>query len=342
MAIQSYLLLSLLLVFGSCFNSLAATQSDTASFNRKSFPQDFVFGVASSAYQYEGAAFEDGKGPSIWDEYTHKFPSKISNGSNGDVALDSYHRYKAKQKGKIGITLQSNWFVPLSNSKEDLEAVSRALDFNLGWFMSPLTSGEYPSSMRSLVGERLPKFSKKQAGSIKGSFDFIGLNYYSANYVAHKSQSNDTHPSYETDSHVASFFERDGIPIGPKAGSFWLLVYPSGLHDLLVYIKKAYNDPVIYITENGVDETDNPTLPLKEALIDNQRIDYFHQHLSFVQKAIKDGVKVKGYFSWSLMDGFEWVVGYTSRFGLNYIDHKDGLKRHPKLSAKWFTEFLKK
>ncbi|KAJ6999787.1 hypothetical protein NC653_010513 [Populus alba x Populus x berolinensis] len=286
MAIQSYLFLSLLLVFGSCFNSLAATQSDTASFNRKSFPQDFVFGVASSAYQYEGAAFEDGKGPSIWDEYTHKFPSKISNGSNGDVALDSYHRYKAKQKGKIGITLQSNWFVPLSNSKEDLEAVSRALDFNLGWFMSPLTSGEYPSSMRSLVGERLPKFSKKQAGSIKGSFDFIGLNYYSANYVAHKSQSNDTHPSYETDSHVASFFERDGIPIGPKAGSFWLLVYPSGLHDLLVYIKKAYNDPVIYITENGVDETDNPALPLKEALIDNQRIDYFHQHLSFVQKAI--------------------------------------------------------
>nr|TKR58119.1 beta-glucosidase 24-like [Populus alba] len=508
MAIQSYLFLSLLLVFGSCFNSLAATQSDTASFNRKSFPQDFVFGVASSAYQYEGAAFEDGKGPSIWDEYTHKFPSKISNGSNGDVALDSYHRYKedvqiikkmgfdfyrfsiswprilpkgkkcggvnqkginyynnlinellangiqpfvtlfhwdlpqaledeyggflsdrivndyqdfakicfenfgdrvkhwitlneptmftmqgyiagmfppgrcsawmgknctggdagaepytvshnqilahaaavklyrtrfqAKQKGKIGITLQSNWFVPLSNSKEDLEAVSRALDFNLGWFMSPLTSGEYPSSMRSLVGERLPKFSKKQAGSIKGSFDFIGLNYYSANYVAHKSQSNDTHPSYETDSHVASFFERDGIPIGPKAGSFWLLVYPSGLHDLLVYIKKAYNDPVIYITENGVDETDNPTLPLKEALIDNQRIDYFHQHLSFVQKAIKDGVKVKGYFAWSLMDGFEWVVGYTSRFGLNYIDHKDGLKRHPKLSAQWFTEFLKK
>lgn len=51
---------------------------------------------------------------------------------------------------------------------------------------------------------------------------------------------------------------------------------------------------------------------------------------------------MKGYFAWSLMDGFEWVVGYTSRFGLNYIDHKDGLKRHPKLSAKWFTEFLKK
>lgn len=80
--------------------------------------------------------------------------------------------------------------------------------------MSPLTSGEYPSSMRSLVGERLPKFSKKQAGSIKGSFDFIGLNYYSANYVAHKSQSNDTHPSYETDSHVASFCKNEQLQDG--------------------------------------------------------------------------------------------------------------------------------
>ncbi|CAK7350621.1 unnamed protein product [Dovyalis caffra] len=397
MAIHSYLLLSLLLVFGSCFNSLAdATQYDTGSFNRKNFPEDFGFGVASSAYQYEGAAFEDGRGPSIWDVYTHKFPSRIPDGSNGDVAVDSYHRYKedvqiikkmgfdfyrfsiswprilpsiqpfvtlfhwdlpqaleteyggflsdkiAKQKGKIGITLQSNWYVPLSDAKEDREAVRRALDFSLGWFMDVLSWGRYPSSMRSLVGERLPKFSEKQAGSIKGSFDFIGLNYYTANYVAQKSQSNNTHPSYDGDSLVDSFFDRNGVLIGPTAGSFWLHVYPRGIYDLLLYIKTRYNDPVIYITENGFDETDNPKSPLKEALTDNHRIDYFYGHLSFLQKAIKDGVKVKGYIAWSLLDNFEWVVGYTSRFGLNYVDFKDGLKRYPKLSAQWFTEFLKK
>jgi beta-glucosidase len=90
--------------------------------------------------------------------------------------------------------------------------------------MSPLTSGEYPSSMRSLVGERLPKFSKKQDGSIKGSFDFIGLNYYSANYVAHKSQSNDTHRSYETDSRVASFCKNEKLQDGLEY--FFFLVIP--------------------------------------------------------------------------------------------------------------------
>ncbi|BFG33504.1 hypothetical protein CerSpe_197780, partial [Prunus speciosa] len=67
---------------------------DTAFLNRSSFPAGFIFGTASSSYQYEGAAKEDGRGPSIWDTYTHKYPEKIKDGSNGDVANDEYHRYK--------------------------------------------------------------------------------------------------------------------------------------------------------------------------------------------------------------------------------------------------------
>ncbi|PWA78635.1 Glycoside hydrolase, catalytic domain-containing protein [Artemisia annua] len=67
---------------------------ESSVFNRTSFPPDFVFGASSAAYQYEGAAFEDGKGPSIWDTFAHQFPGKIKNGDNGDVADDFYHRYK--------------------------------------------------------------------------------------------------------------------------------------------------------------------------------------------------------------------------------------------------------
>ncbi|CAJ1952335.1 unnamed protein product [Sphenostylis stenocarpa] len=134
--------------------------------------------------------------------------------------------------------------------------------------------------------------------------------------------------------------ERNGIPIGPKAASEWLSVYPKGIHELLLYIKTKYNNPLIYITENGIDEFDDPTLSLQEALADTPRIDYYYDHLYFLQTAIKEGANVKGYFAWSLLDNFEWTFGYTLRFGINFIDYNDGLKRYPKLSAMWFKNFL--
>ncbi|KAJ9139724.1 hypothetical protein P3X46_030431 [Hevea brasiliensis] len=509
MAIENYYLLSLLLVL-SCTSSVLATAPnyDTALLNRSSFPAGFLFGTASAAYQYEGAANEDGRGPSIWDTYTHRYPGKIKDGSNGDVAIDAYHRYKedvgimkemgldayrfsiswsrllpkgklgggvnsegikyynnlinelvakgiqpfvtlfhwdlpqaledeyggflshkivddfrdyaelcyknfgdrvkhwitlnepwsysnggytvgllapgrcsswqqlnctggdsatepyivahnqllahaaavkmykmkyqASQKGMIGITLVSHWFVPFSNAKHNKNAAKRALDFMFGWFMDPLIYGDYPHALRSLVGNRLPKFSEQEAKMVKGSIDFLGLNYYTANYAAYLPYSNAIPASYLTDARANLSTQRNGIPIGPKAASDWLYVYPRGFRDILLYTKRKYNNPLIYVTENGIDEYNNATLTLEEALIDNMRIDYYYRHLSFLEKAIKDGVNVKGYFAWSLLDNFEWSSGYTVRFGINYVDYKNGLKRYPKLSARWFKKFLKK
>ncbi|GLT57776.1 hypothetical protein SLA2020_307250 [Shorea laevis] len=505
MAIQGYQLFLLLAFLGSAAQ-IGGNVTDTIS--RNSFPDGFIFGTASSAYQYEGAANEGGRGPSIWDTFTHQYPEKITDGSNGDVAVDSYHRYKEDvrimkemgldayrfsiswsrvlpkgklsggvnkegikyynnlinellangiqpfvtifhwdipqaledeyggflspkivddfrdyaevcfrefgdrvkhwitlnepwtfsyggyatgslapgrcsnwqklnctggdsgtepylvthhqllahaasvnlyrlkyqkdQKGIIGITLVSYWMVPLWNTTQDKNAAERALDFMFGWFMEPITKGCYPKTMESLVGKRLPKFSEEEATMLKGSIDFLGLNYYTANYAANAPKLNNGKPSYLTDSLVNLTTERNGIPIGPQAASSWLYVYPRGIKDLLLYTKRKYNNPVIYITENGVDEVNNSTLPLEEALVDNDRIYYYQQHLSFLQSAIQDGVNVKGYFAWSLLDNFEWSSGYTVRFGINFVDYKDGLKRYPKLSARWFKNFLKK
>ncbi|KAI8526270.1 hypothetical protein RHMOL_Rhmol13G0295800 [Rhododendron molle] len=106
------------------------------------------------------------------------------------------------QKGEIGITLVSKWLEPLTNSSLDKEARQRSFDFKLGWFMFPLTIGDYPAVMRSLVGNRLPKFSPKQADMVKGSIDFLGINYYTAQYAANAPYDSSLNLSYDTDSLV--------------------------------------------------------------------------------------------------------------------------------------------
>ncbi|KAA8528125.1 hypothetical protein F0562_035624 [Nyssa sinensis] len=246
------------------------------------------------------------------------------------------------QKGKIGIVLVSTWMAPFSKSSVDRLASRRALDFMLGWFLSPIVFGHYPVTMRSLVRTRLPTFSKNESDLVKGSFDFIGINYYTANYAAQSLLSQTEHPSYTTDSRVRLTTERNGTSIGQQVGNGYVTSYPEGIWRLLVYIKRNYNNPPILITENGVGERDNSTMPVEDALKDYFRIKYHYPHLFYVRKAIRDGVNLKGYIAWSILDNFEWALGYTLRYGINYVDYNNGLKRSSKFSATWFQNFLKK
>lgn len=475
-------------------------------FGRKSFPPGFTFGAGTSAYQVEGGAKEGGKGPSIWDTFTHKHPDKISDHNNGDIAIDSYHRYKedvkqlkimgmdayrfsiawtrilpngnlkggisqdgidyynklinellengirpfvtlfhwdvpqvledeyggfldrkivddfkdycevcfrefgdrvkhwvtvnepwtfssmayglgmhapgrcskelgcavgdslkepyivshnlilahgsafrlyedkfkADQKGEVGIALVVQWYKSYSNSHPDFEAANRGFDFIFGWYMEPLLYGDYPFNMRALVRDRLPYFTTKEVEMIKGSYDFIGVNYYSARYAENIQISADYIPKYNLqDSYVKELAEKGNIPIGVLEGE-WIYVYPEGIKDALMEIKHRYSNPKIYITENGTCEIDDAKnrLTLQEALDDKERVTYYALHLSKVKEAIRNGVDVQGFFAWALMDNFEWSYGYTNRFGLVYIDYKNNLKRYPKLSSKWFTNFL--
>lgn len=280
-------------------------------------------------------------------------PGRCSNCAGGDSGTEPYvvahhqilahaaavnvyrDKYQPSQKGEIGIALNSPWIVPLTQSTADNDAASRALAFTYGWFMEPLNSGSYPAEMVTHIRERLPQFSSKQSSMVKGSFDFIGINYYTANYVSDV-PCQTQQLSYSTDPCLIFTSERNGIPIGPKAASDWLFIYPQGIQDLLLYTKNKFNNPVIYITENGVDELNNGKLSLE----DDMRIDFYNSHLSFVQSAIMNGVNVRGYFAWSLLDNFEWGDGYTVRFGIVHVDYEDGLKRYPKNSAKWFKKFL--
>ncbi|CAN6453732.1 unnamed protein product [Victoria cruziana] len=261
--------------------------------------------------------------------------------SHANVAKLYKDKYQVEQKGEIGITLVTHWFIPYSTSTSDHMAAQRALDFMFGWFMDPLTKGDYPESMRLLVGRRIPRFTEQESQLVKGSHDFLGLNYYTTYYASNiPGDYKITAPSYTTDSMANTSGIKNGKDIGHPAASSWLYMYPKGIKDLLIYIKKKYNNPKIFITENGYSEFNNSTLPLMEALKDPWRIKYYSGHLQYLHEAIREGVDVRGYFAWSLLDNFEWSDGYSIRFGLVFIDYNNGLKRHPKQSAYWLQKFL--
>ncbi|CAH1423772.1 unnamed protein product [Lactuca virosa] len=252
-------------------------------------------------------------------------------------------KFQESQGGKIGITLDAAYLEPLDLQKvEDREAALRGMDFHFGWFMEPCFSGKYPDTMIKNVGDRLPKFSKEQTKLLKGSYDFLGLNYYISQYATTAEPTNVV--SYSNDTMVRQQpFDLKGKPIGPQGGVSWFYSYPPGFYKLLVHIKHTYGNPLINITENGWPDATNYNLKMEEALVDNERIDYHDAHLKNMLQAMKDGVRVVGYFAWSLMDNFEWANGYSVRFGLFYIDYKDGkYTRYPKNSAIWFMNFLKK
>ncbi|KAM7472467.1 hypothetical protein LguiA_010650 [Lonicera macranthoides] len=279
------------------------------------------------------------KGNSGTEPYIVAHHLILAHGAAVKVYREKYQKY---QKGEIGTTLVTHWFVPKTNTLAALKASYRAIDFYLGWFLHPMTYGHYPSSMRKNVGDRLPKFTEEESKMLKGSLDFLGVNYYTTNYASPLLSVNKVNLSFTTDNHAALTTEKDGVPIGTPTDLSWLFIVPSGIRHLMLYIMKKYNNPPIYITENGMADSNNNTLPVEEAIKDELRIKYYEGHFWYLQKAIKEGANVKGHFAWALLDDFEWDAGFTVRFGLNYVDYKNGLKRIPKLSSHWFKKFLKK
>ncbi|KAE9600235.1 hypothetical protein Lal_00045859 [Lupinus albus] len=475
---------------------------DTGGLSREAFPKGFLFGTATSAYQVEGMASKEGRGPSIWDDFIKRNPGVIANNGTAEVSVDQYHRYKEdidimssfnfdayrfsiswsrifpngtgevnwkgveyynklidsllqrgiipyanlyhydlplalelryngllsrkvvkdfadyaefcfktfgdrvknwmtfneprvvsalgydnglfapgrcskeygnctvgnsgtepytvthnlilshaaavqryrhkyqeKQKGRIGILLDFVWYENLTRSKADNYAAQRARDFHLGWFMDPLVYGKYPRTIEEIVGNRLPKFTEKEVKLVKGSFDFIGINQYTTYYMYDPHQSKPKVPGYQQDWNAGFAYAKNGKPVGPRAYSYWLYNVPWGMYKSLTYIKERYGNPTVILSENGMDYAGNVTF--SEALHDTKRINYYKGYLSQLKKAVDDGTNVVGYFAWSLLDNFEWRSGYTSRFGIVYVDFKT-LKRYPKLSAYWFKQLLTK
>ncbi|XP_059161912.1 uncharacterized protein LOC131944999 [Physella acuta] len=258
---------------------------------------------------------------------------------------EAYHLYQDKfkdtQKGQVGITLNCEWFEPRDVTVEqDIEASDRKLQFWMGWHAHPiLVSGDYPDVMKAyvlnasleegLATSRLPEFTPEEKLRIKGTSDFLGLNHYSSN-VAYESTGGE--PGYFGDQKVSDYKNPAWqTPYWPYA---W--VNPIGLRKVLNWIRREYGDIPIYITENGISD-DNGTLD------DPHRVLYLQDYINNVLKAIVlDKVNVKGYFTWSLLDNFEWSIGYSVKFGVYQVDfNHPNRTRRPKTSARYLYELYR-
>ena len=204
------------------------------------------------------------------------------------------------------------------------------------FWMDAFMLGKYPQVLLDNYGDELTSVIKDgdlQAATVKN--DFIGINYYFDNRIG---KSLGGKPEWHS---ISGLFELDidETPRGPLTDMGWPLT-PEGLEGLLVRWHKEYGEklPDLYITENGVAYDDGPDASGRIA--DQRRIDYLQTHLKAVANAISQGSPVKGYYQWSLMDNFEWALGYEKRFGIVYVNFETQ-QRIIKDSAYWYRDQIK-
>ena len=438
----------------------------TASTNG-GFPRDFSWGVATAAYQIEGAVDQDGRGESVWDRFCAT-EGKVRNGDTGAVACDFYHRYGGdvalmrelgvnafrlsvawprivpegrgavneagldfydrvldellaagikpfvtlyhwdlpqalEEKGgwperatvdafadyvevvagrlgdrvehwitqneprvaawlgygwgmhapgrtserdalasahhlllahgraaeilrrespaaQVGISLDVFPVYPASDDERDVEAARHFDGFHNRWFLDPVFRGAYPADLLEHFGANAPVVEDGDFALIAAPLDFVGVNYYRREVVAHG----------ENGARTVHMPESDYTDTGWE-------VSPDGLFDLLVALTDDYGPQAIYVTENGAAFGD---LRAHDGSVrDPERQEYLEDHIKAIGRALGAGAPIAGYFVWSFLDNFEWAHGYSKRFGIVYVDYPT-LARIPKSSFYWYRDFI--
>ncbi|XP_026274121.1 myrosinase 1 [Frankliniella occidentalis] len=231
-------------------------------------------------------------------------------------AYRAYHRDFAADGGAVGLTLSGLFTRPCSTAYEDVRAAERHMQFELGWYLEPLLAGGvYPPMMRQHVQpERLPTFSAAERDLLNGAIDFIGLNSYFGGSACDGVPENAGSPSYERDQAVVVPGSRgnpDLDPDNPMMSAVFQWT-PSSIRNSLRWIRDRYdpdNKIPLIVTENGYNGEDDT------------RMAYLSQWLrSVLRGRYLDKLNIRGYFVWSLMDNFEWGIGYEGKYGLAQVD----------------------
>jgi len=233
--------------------------------------------------------------------------------------------YRALGRHQVGLVVNIEPKYPASTTPLDLAATRRAEAYMNRQYLDPVFRGRYPEEMKEIFGEAWPDWPEQDFALIRQPIDFLGVNYYTRNVVRHEETS----------------WLLKTVPVRQTQATYtetgWE-VFPQGLTDTLVWIRNRYGDIPQYVTENGAAFYDPPVAP-SGRVADPLRIEYYRSHLRAVHAAIEQGVDVRGYFAWSLLDNLEWSLGYSKRFGIVHVNFET-LERTPKDSAKFYADVV--
>jgi beta-glucosidase len=220
-------------------------------------------------------------------------------------------------KAELGIVLNQWTADPATDSAADRAMAELEYARSVQWFMDPIFKGRYPELALRAHGANAPQVAEGDMAVIHKPIDFLGVNYYFRAYCS------------------AEVPPRQPPGVEGFTDMGWE-IYSKGMTELLVALKAEYELPPIYITENGMASVDRLA---QGRVADDQRIAYISSHLDALAAAMAQGVDVRGYFLWSLLDNFEWNSGYEKRFGIVHVDYATQV-RTPKDSATWYRRYI--
>lgn len=246
------------------------------------------------------------------------------------LAVKALRQYSVREV-KVGFAPTAGVAYPFIDFGGDIEAARNTYfgcdwplerwNWNVTWFTDPVVFGHYPEDAMEKFKDYVPQIEEGDMELISQPIDFLGQNIYNGYWIT---EGADRMPKYVD--RPEDYPKTDlGWPITPKC-MYW---GPKFLYE-------RYKLP-IYITENGAAFGDEPDSNDSTKVHDPKRVSFLKDYLSWLKKACDEGIDVRGYFLWSIMDNFEWAQGYGQRFGIVYVDF-ESQKRIPKDSAYWYKE----
>jgi beta-glucosidase len=229
-------------------------------------------------------------------------------------------------EAKVGLADNPSAATPVVEVREHIEAARRAMREENAMYLTVIEEGKYTDLYLKRLGADAPHFTAEDLKIISSPLDFVGINIYQPLWV--RAASNEQ--GYETVPYPESY---------PHAYSPWLRIGPEGLYWTPKLMHDLWGIKEMYITENGCSSTD--VVAADGHVYDTDRVMFLRNYLTQLQRGVSEGVPVKGYFLWSLLDNFEWADGFDKRFGIVYVDFKTQ-QRIPKLSAEFYAETVRK